>query len=330
MKAAFYERPGPADEVLTLGEIATPTPGAGEVLVRVALSAVNPSDVKLRAGGRPGMSGLPWPQIVPHSDGSGVIEAVGEGVPASRIGERVWLWNAQWQRAFGSCAEYVALPSAQAVALPEAASLEDGACLGIPAMTAHACLFADAHPLGEDVLITGGAGAVSFYAIQLAKLAGARVLTTVSSDAKAALAREAGADEVINYRNDDVAQAVRDLTGSRGVARIVDLEFGVNIPVMADVIQTSGIIVGYGSAQIREPMIPFLNLMFKRVTIRTELVYLLPDAPRAQAIRDLNAHISDGLLRHRIAQAFGINDIAAAHRFVESGDKIGCALVAID
>lgn len=327
MRAAFYEAPGPANEVLRIEDMPTPDPAPGEVLVRVAFSAVNPSDVKLRAGGRPGMAGLPWPRIIPHSDGAGTIEAVGEGVPASRIGERVWLWNAQWQRAFGSCAEYVALPAAQAVPLPENTGFEQGACLGIPAMTAHACLFADAHPLGETVLITGGAGAVSFYAIQLAKRAGARVITTVSSDAKAALAREAGADDIINYRDEPVAERLMALTGGAGIARAVDLEFGVNIPAIAEAIREQGIIVGYGSAQIREPVIPFLNLMFRRVTIRTELVYILPEAPRAAAIRDLTAHLAAGTLDHRIAGSFDIADIASAHEFVESGTKSGCALV---
>jgi len=193
MRAILYRRPGLAEDVLELAELPTPDLAPGEVLVRVSVSGVNPSDVKLRAGGRPGVEGLPYPAIIPHSDGAGVIEAVGEGVAPARIGQSVWLWNAQWQRANGSCAEYIALPENQAVPLPDGIDVETGACLGIPAVTAHACLYADSHPLGETVLITGGAGAVSAYAIRMASLAGAKVISTVSSQEKADIALEAGA-----------------------------------------------------------------------------------------------------------------------------------------
>jgi len=197
MQAAWYEQTGPASEVLIVGEKADPVPQAGEVVVRVHASGVNPSDVKARAGAR---GPIPFPYVIPHSDGAGTITAVGEGVDLSRIGERVWTWNAAWQRADGTCAEYVALPARQAVPLPEATSFAAGACLGIPALTAAYGVFADGEVTGKTVLVTGGAGAVGQYAIQLAKWGGARVLTTVSSPAKTGVADLAGADLVINYR----------------------------------------------------------------------------------------------------------------------------------
>jgi len=327
VRAAFYERAGAARDVLTVSEMPDPVAGPGEVLVRVAVSSVHPSDVKLRAGGRPGVDGIGWPRIVPHSDGAGVIEAVGEGVDAGRAGQRVWLWNGQWQRALGTCAELIALPEAQAVPLPDAASFEVGACLGIPAMTAHACLFGEGSLRGRTVLVTGGAGAVSFYAIQMAAQAGARVLTTVSSEEKAAYARDAGADYIINYRNDDVARTILAMTDGYGIDHAVDLEFGSNIEALAQVIRPNGTIVAYGSAAVREPVLPFYALMFKRVTLRTELVYLLPDSPRAAGVAYLDNALSRGTLRHSIAGTYALEQVAEAHEAVENGDRKGCILV---
>ncbi len=327
MRAAYYERAGAAREVLRVGDIPDPVAGPGEVLVRVALSSVHPSDVKLRAGGRPGVEGIGYPRIVPHSDGAGTIEAVGEGVDAGRIGQRVWLWNGQWQRAQGTCAQRIALPQAQAVPLPDEASFAAGACMGIPAMTAHACLFPEGSPKGKTVMITGGAGAVSFYAIQMAALAGARVLTTVSTAEKAAYAREAGADHTIDYRREDVAAAIMDATDGHGIDHAVDLEFGSNIEALAQVIRPNGAIVAYGSAAMREPALPFYTLMFKRVTVRTELVYLLPDAPRAEGIAYLTDALARATLRHSIAETVSLDDVAGAHEAVEKGGRMGCVHV---
>jgi NADPH2:quinone reductase len=228
MKAAYYEKNGPASEVIIVGDLDDPEPAAGEVLVQVATSAPNPSDVKSRAGARGPMA---FERIIPHSDGAGRIVAVGEGVNEERIGERVWLWNAAWKRPHGSNATMVALHEEQAVYLPTEASFEAGACLGIPAMTAHRCLFADGPIDGQDILVTGGAGTVGSYAIQMAKLRGARVFTTVSSEEKAEHARKMGADVVLNYRTDDVAAAILDATDGKGVDRIVEVEFGGNLSV---------------------------------------------------------------------------------------------------
>src|SRR5512134_1354215 len=198
MRAAWYERTGAAREVLQIDDLPTPEPGDGEVRVRLATSGVNPSDVKTRAGLR--SATLPFPRIIPHSDGAGVIEAVGAGVPSSRIGERVWIWNAAWKRASGTAAQYVVLPDAQAVRLPDAVPFDAGACLGIPALTALHAVRVDGGVTGKTVLVTGGAGAVGHYAIQMAILSGARrVFATVSSPDKAALAHKAGADLAVDY-----------------------------------------------------------------------------------------------------------------------------------
>ncbi len=329
MRAAYYETPGAAAAVLVVGEVETPSPAAGEVLVRVAYSSVHPSDVKLRAGGRPGAAGLPYPRIIPHSDGSGTIEAVGAGVDAARIGERVWLWNGQWERASGTCAEYIALPSEQAVKLPDNVSLEDAACLGIPAVTAHACLMSDGPVDGQTILITGGAGAVSWYAIQMARREGATVITTVSSPEKAAYAKKAGAQHCINYREEDLVARVTEITGGRGLDRVVDLEFGANIDAVAQLIRVNGTIVAYGSAAVREPVLPFYTLMFKRVTLKTELVYLLPETERRMAETYLNRALEENGLTHSIYSMLPLEDTARAHEKVESGDRLGCVLITL-
>ena len=213
MRAAFYERTGSAREVLQVGDVPDPQPAPGEVRVRLVTSGVNPSDVKSRRGAA-GTS-MPFPRVIPHSDGAGIIDAVGEGIAAERVGERVWIWNGGWRRPFGTAAELIALPASQAVRLPEPISFDAGACLGIPALTALHAINVDGGVRDKSVLIAGGAGAVGHYAVQFAKIAGARqIIATVSNEEKAALARAAGADLTINYRDSDFAAAVLDATGN--------------------------------------------------------------------------------------------------------------------
>src|SRR5215216_6647097 len=212
MRAAWYERKGAAREVLQVSELPIPEPGLGEVRVRVAVSGINPSDTKGRTGWR-GQTDMPFSQIIPHQDGSGTIDAVGADVPASHVGEQVWIYEAQRGRAFGTGAEYVVVPTSNAVRLPEGASFVDAACLGVPAMTAHRCLFADGPIARKTVLVTGAAGGVGQYAVQLAKWGGATVIATVSSAEKAEQARAIGADHVINYRDEDVVARVQETTG---------------------------------------------------------------------------------------------------------------------
>ncbi|GIT36333.1 MAG: hypothetical protein Ct9H300mP6_02010 [Gammaproteobacteria bacterium] len=244
MQAAWYETIGSADEVLQVGEIDNPSPGQGDVLVQMKTSGVNPSDVKTRAGAR---GDLQFPKIIPHSDGGGVVTAVGEGVSKDRIGERVWIWNGAFGRAYGTCAELISLPSNQAVSMPDSTSFETAACLGIPAATAFYGIFCDGSVNDQNILITGGAGAVGHLGIQLAKWSGANVITTVSGDDKATAAKTAGADLVINYKTDDVIEAVNDFTKGDGVDRILEVEFGGNLSVSQHVIKNNGVIASYGS-----------------------------------------------------------------------------------
>jgi NADPH2:quinone reductase len=327
MKAAWYERNGAAREVLQVGALPDPVPGPGEVLVRVHLSGVNPSDVKSRAGARGGMA---FPRIVPHSDGAGVIEAVGSGVDKARVGERVWLWNGQWQRPFGTAAERIALPSNQAVRLPGGVDFEAGACLGIPAMTAEACLFSDGPLQGKTVLVTGGAGAVGHYAIQLATWAGARVIATAGRPETVATCRNSGADLVIDYKRESVAERVREATGGAGVDRIVEVEFGGNLETSLSVIKENGVIAAYASMAAPAPSLPFYPLMFKAVTLRLVLVYILTPEARRRSIANLTAALEAGALTHPIAGRFPLDETARAHEAVEAGNKLGQVLVSID
>jgi NADPH2:quinone reductase len=246
MRAAWYERKGAAREVLQVGTLPIPEPGSGEVRVRIAVSGINPSDTKGR-GVRRGQTEMLYPRIIPHQDGSGIIDAVGADVLESRLGERVWIYEAQRGRAFGTGAEYVVVPSSNAIRLPNGVSFVDGACLGVPAMTAHRCLFADGPITGKTILITGAAGGVGQYAVQLAKWGGATVIATVSSAEKAAQARAIGADYVINYREEDVVAKVQEITGSAGVDRIVEVAFGANLPISLQVLKTNGVIATYSS-----------------------------------------------------------------------------------
>src|SRR5262249_43580866 len=230
MRAVFYTEQGPAVAVLKTGEQPAPQPGPGEVRVRLRASGVNPSDWKTRRGGFG--RALAFPLIIPHSDGAGDIDAVGEGVPQSRIGERVWIWNGQWKRASGTAAEYIALPSAQAVPLPAGVDYAEGAGFGIPALTAiQAVRLAEAGP-GMTILVHGGAGAVGHYAIQFAKRRGARVFATVSGEAKAKLAAEAGADATINYRAENVGERVKALTGGVGLDAVIDMDLAANAKLL--------------------------------------------------------------------------------------------------
>lgn len=330
MKAIWYEQTGPATQVLTYGDMDIPTPRAGEILVRLYASGVNPSDVKARAGARAGGAGLAWPRIVPHSDGAGQIEAVGPEVSPQRIGQRVWVWNAQWQRPLGTAAQYVTIPQDQAVWLPDAASYAIGACLGIPATTAHRCIYADGPVEGQTILVTGGAGTVARYAIQMAKLGGATVITTVSGPEKSWTAQAAGADHVLNYRDQDVTEAVLELTSGQGVDRIVEVEFGANLSVTPSVLRTGGIIAAYGSAGQQTPTFPFYPLLFKSATLHLVLVYLLPPHARSQAIADITQWLNNDCLSPAIAATIPLAQTADAHTLVESAAKLGTVVVTTD
>ena len=327
MRAAVYERTGPAHEVLALTELPLPEPAAGEVRVRLGWSGVNPSDVKSRAGTR--TKTLPFPRIVPHSNGAGLIDAVGPGVDAGRVGERVWVWNAAWGRAFGTAAEYVVLPAVQAVMLPDEAPLEVGACLGIPALTAYHAVHVDGGVAGRNVLVQGGAGAVGHYAIQFARIAGAaRVIATVSSEQKARLAREAGADDTLNYKDGDWTARCLDLTEGIGVDRIVEVDFAANVGADLAVLRPEGDIVVYGSGA-PEVAVPFVPAIVKGARMRWFIVYNLTAVVRDRAVAELTRLLAAGALRHNIAAHLPLSRIAEAHELVERGALIGNVVISV-
>lgn len=328
MKAAYYERVGPAREVLQFGDLPQPEPAAGEVRVRIQWSGVNPSDVKSRLGLR--SKQLPFPRVIPHSDGSGVVDAVGEGVARERIGKRVWLWNAAWGRAHGTACESVCLPQEQAVLLPDGTSGEAGACLGIPALTALHAVLMDGGVAGKTVLVSGGAGAVGHYAVQMAsRLGAARVLASVSTPEKAALARAAGADDVVFYKTEPLAQRVLDLTGGVGVDRVIELDLAANAEANLQLLRTGGECVVYGSGA-STVQLPFFPLIARNLQLKFFIVYNLSPQDRQRAVATLTRMLQQGALQHNVASRMPLADIAAAHELVESGRAMGNVVLQVD
>jgi NADPH:quinone reductase-like Zn-dependent oxidoreductase len=325
MRAALYRTFGPAREVLELCEIEAPEPGPGEVLVRLHTSAINPSDVKKRAGAFPDL--LDGGFVIPNSDGAGIIESVGEGVDKSRKGERVWVFQAQHERRFGTAAAYVAISSNCAPRLPDKAGFDIGACLGIPAMTAHRAVFADGEVEDKTLLVMGGAGRVGHYAIQWARRAGATVIATASNAVDTAACKEAGADHVVDHRADDLVRQVLEASGGALIDRVVDLEFGTNLPASIEVLRVGGTIAAYGSAREPEPVLPFYKMMYKDLTVRMIIVYAMPDSAKDHAVADINSALSYGWLRHRVARALPLEDIAVGNEIIEAGDARGAVVL---
>ncbi|MCH7538743.1 MAG: NADPH:quinone reductase [Proteobacteria bacterium] len=328
MRAAWFESFGAAADVLQVGELGTPVAEPGEVLVRMHTSGVNPSDVKKRAGSFPNL--LDEGLVIPNSDGAGIIEAVGDGVDTSRVGERVWLYQAQFARRFGTASEYLAIDASRAAILPETTSFEVGACLGIPAMTAHRAVFADGDVAGRTILVTGGAGRVGYYAVQWASQAGATVVATASNDADKAACEDAGAEHVINHRDDDVVAAIMAATGGEPIDRVVDVEFGANLPVSVEVLKVGGVIATYSSTQDPEPTLPFFQMMYKDLTIRTIIVYAMPEPAKQRAIADIDKALVADTLRHRIAKTMPLAKIAKANEVIEQGSIRGAVVLTLD
>jgi NADPH2:quinone reductase len=316
MRAVWYESNGAAADVLEVGELPAPEPGRGEVRVRLVTSGINPIDIKRRRGTR---GQTVEERTVPHFDGAGVIDAVGEGVAQGRMGERVWVYEGQWQRSMGTAAEQIVLPEGHAVPLPVNTTFAEGACLGIPALTAHRAVFADGPVEGRTVLVTGGAGAVGAYAIQFAKLGGARVLTTVSTDEKAEIAADAGADYVFHYKAENVVQRISDLPGGGGVDRIVEVEFGGNLEQSLKVLKPNGVIAAYASDALLEPKLPFYALAYKSAAARFVLVFMMPEEAKQKAVADISGWLEGHHLRHYVARRFPLEEAAAAHEAVERG-----------
>jgi NADPH2:quinone reductase len=317
MFAAFYTKNGPARDVLLLGEVATPEPGPGEVRVRLRTSGVNPSDWKARSGSRPMIA----PVIIPHSDGAGEIEKLGAGVDR-RLGERVWIWNGQWKRAFGTAAEFIVVPNAQAPPLPDCTGFDAGACLGIPVFTALQATRLTRVEKGTTVLVVGGAGSVANYAIQIAKLRGARVITTVSGDAKAAHARAAGADEIVNYRTEDVGARVKALTGDKGVDAVIEMDLNNDAKLYPSILAPHATVAVYGMSSA-ESTIPSSWMMQNSIDLRLFLIYDISEDERASGIAEINRLLEGNHLIHTIARRMPLEEIAEAHDIVERGDVIG-------
>jgi len=329
MQAITYDRFGPAREVLNLEQVPTPSPAEGEVLVRLKTSGVNPSDIRARAGGRPGVVKPPFPKIIPHSDGAGVIEAVGAGVSSDRIGEPVWIWNGQWQRAFGTAADYIALPSVQAVRLPEETTFEEGAVLGIPGLTACHAVLCGGPVDGKIVFVSGGAGTVGRLAVQVAAASGATVLASARGEEGLEAARTACAQHVFDYTDENLADRILDATGGRPMDRIVEVEFGRNAETNAKIVAERGTIASYGSAKDMSPQVPFYPLMFKAVTIDLVLVYLLDEEERRRAVDNLTSLLVRRALDLRIAHVLPLDQCAKAHDIVGEGQRAGSVLLSI-
>lgn len=327
MKAAWYERKGTAAAVLQTSDMPTPQPAAGEVRVRVAYSGINPGDIKKREGWLG--YGMPYPRIIPHSDGSGIVEAVGDGVATSHVGQRVWIVGAQSYRPFGTAAKFVTVPQELAIPLPDSIDLATGACLGISARTAHRCVFADGPVAGKTLLVSGGAGNVGHAAISLAAWAGARVIATVGSPAQMAVAQTAGANIVLDRHRPDLIDAIRRESGPSGIDRIVEVAFGANIATDEQVIATGGTIVAYASDTDAAPTVPFWDLLFRNVVIRLVGSDDLPAEAERQAIADITACLEDGRLHPIIAATFPLKRIAEAHDLVDRGAG-GHVLLGID
>ncbi len=326
MKSVYYDHFGTAADVLNITTLDTPAPAAGEVTVRVAFSGVNPSDIKARAGSRPGILKPAFPQVIPHSDGAGVIESVGEGISPDRIGNHVWIWNGQWQRAFGTGSSHITLPAEQAIDLPDGIDLETGAVLGIPGLTAAEAVFGAGDVTGQTLLISGGGGTVGYLAVQLAVWGGANVIATCSQR-DVSRVKAAGAQTVLDYRSETLAADILAANGGDAVDRILEVEFGANVAMNAEVIKINGTIAAYGSQIEMTPTLPFGPLLFKAATIDIILIYLLPLPERQERVERLHKALIEGALTCPVAQVYPLDDCAAAHDAVLAGGREGAILI---
>jgi len=324
MRAAWYEEQGPAREVLTVGDMPAPMPGPGEVRVRIAVSGVNPGDVKKRqdAFGY----GMPYPRVIPHSDGAGHVDQLGDGVSSEWLGRRVWCYGAQSYRPFGTAAEYTVVPVERAVPLPEGVPMDQGACLGIPGITAHRAVHVASPVPGRTVLVQGGVGAVGLCAVQLAYRAGAHVIATVRSSSDESTARRAGAHDVLGT-GEDLIEGVR-ARAPNGVDHIVEVAFGANIATDVELLAPGGSIATYAT-DVALPGIPFWPLVFKNV----HLFFLgsddFPSEAKVAAARDLNAALEAGWSGFEIAERVPLADIARAHELVEHPSRRGRVVVTL-
>ena len=328
MKAAYYEKQGKAADVLKVSEVPEPVPGLGEVRVKIAVSGINPSDLKNRSGFLGAMS---YKRVIPHQDGAGIIDRVGEGVSESRIGERVWVYEAQAAgRANGTAAEYVVIPAENAVPLSEGVSYEIGACLGIPALTAHRFLFSDGNLKGKRVLVHGGAGVVGEAAIMLAKWSGAWVATTIRKESDREQAQKTGADLVINMKSEEVAPKIKAATEGKGVDRIIEVDLLSNAEIDLESIAQGGVICTYALKKADDALnLPIFRAMKGGCVFRFVFIYNVPDEIKRPAIKDITECLKSGKYRPTIGKSLPLEKIAEAHEVLEQRAIKGNIIVTI-
>ena len=325
MKSAYYTELGGSD-VLKLGEMDRPEPGNRDVRVKMAVSGVNPSDWKARERGRAGA--LPFPIIIPQSDGAGIVDAIGGAVTHVSEGDRVWVLNGQWQRPYGTAAEYTVLPAKYVVPLPDTTSFEEGACFGIPFLTAHRAVFFDGEVASQTLLIQGGAGTVGHHAIQIAKRGGARVISTVSGPEKATIAKAAGADEVLNYKDSDYVDQLLSMTAGRGADRIIEVNLSANAPLYDRILAPKGTAIIYGSS---EPVaqVPAMNFIVRGTQLKWFIVYELTEPEVAAGTAYLNEMLAEGALETLIGASFPLDEIGAAHDLIAAGKTLGNVVLTV-
>ncbi|MET7975322.1 NADPH:quinone reductase [Streptomyces mirabilis] len=324
MLASWYDEQGPAAAVLGVGELPDPEPGPGEVRVRVTVSGVNPGDTKKRRGWLG--SSMPYPRVIPHSDAAGVVDAVGDGVDARRVGQRVWVYGAQSYRPFGTAAQYTVVPEDLAVRLPDHLGDELGASLGIPGITAHRTVFGDGPVDGRTVLVHGVLGGVGSLAAQLARWGGATVLATVRRGDDLDRVDPAVVSHAVALDSADPAAAIRTYT-PQGVDRIIEVALSDNADLDTAVAATDAVIAAYATRADRTE-IPFWPLLFKNVTLRLLGSDDFPAEARRQAARDLTAAAAVGALAVDVGDRYPLEDIAKAHDRVDAGGR-GRVLVTI-
>jgi NADPH2:quinone reductase len=324
MKAAWYEKQGPAREVLTVGDMPDPTPGPGELRIRIAASGINPGDLKKREDAF--SYGMPYPRVIPHSDGAGTVDMVGQGVPADWIGKRVWCFGAQSYRPFGTAAEYTVVPVAQAIPLPANVSFEQGACLGIPGITGHRAVHVAGAVSGRTVLVQGAAGAVGLCAVQLARYAGAHVIGTIRSSAEEETARSAGAHEVLLNNAELGAHLAAIAPG--GIDHIVEVAFGANIDRDIELLKMGGSLATYAT-NTPTPAIPFWQMVFKNIQLSFLGSDDFPLEAKTEAARDINGALEGGWPGFTIGERLPLTDIARAHELAEHPSRPGRIVITL-
>lgn len=324
MKAAVYYTTGPASDVMKIVDIDKPVPVAGEVLVMMRASGINPTDTKTRAGIFPTQD--EWTRILPHHDGAGVIEAVGKGVSESRIGQRVWLHSTQWGGFEGTAAEYAVARETNAIVLPDDIPFDAGATFGVPLLTAYHAITLDGSVSGKTLLVQGGAGAVGNYAIQIARQKGAIVIATVSSPSKAAAAQQAGAQHVINYTDEDVLSRVQEITNGAGVDHIVEVNLGANATLLPNLIKNGGFVAVYGSDAFAAEF-PMVGAVVQQMRFGFFIVFMLPGKVLDVAIADLTGMLQSGQISAPIYARYPLHQIAQAHDAVDAKPTIGNVVI---